>query len=117
MSNDTIDITTTHRAVEHNSERLGDQYPFSVDTLAVGSTEARVFTPDNGRQHASYSTFGAEIREITTFTSSEGLASVTLELDINRDRGVRSVSVTLWGVTLDTLASAVEAAQREAASA
>jgi hypothetical protein len=38
-------------------------------------------------------------------------------MDINRDRGVRSVSVTLWGVTLDTLASAVEAAQREAASA
>jgi len=53
MSNETIDITTTHRAVEHNSERLGDEYPFSVDSLAVGSTEARVFTPDYGRAYAA----------------------------------------------------------------
>lgn len=115
MSNDITDITITHKPIIRMTEHLGDQYPFTCDSLAVGSIEARVFTPENGRQHVSMRTHGTVIHKITPFTASDGSTCVTLDLEIDKPMGARSVEITLWGITLDTLASAVEAAQRAAA--
>ena len=116
MSNDTI----TTRPVNHIvSEQFGPEQGtgtlrFKRDALEIGNTKFQVYSPDDERgQHSDLGTWGTVIENISEYRASDSdHTCVTLHLDTNRGG---TVQVALWGITLDTLASAVEAAQRAAA--
>ena len=116
MSNGTI----TTRPVNHIvSEQFGPEQGtgtlrFKRDALEIGNTKFQVYSPDDEReQHSDLCTWGTVIENISEYRASDGdHTCVTLHLDTNRGRHRPGGPV---GITLDTLASAVEAAQRAAA--
>ncbi len=106
MSNDTIQILP----VVHVTDTLDSgSMPFTRDKLELGPIKMEVYTPEARPQHVSMVTWGkTTIDRIDPFLASTGEVCTTLHLDVDG----RSIDLALWGVTLDALASAVEAAQR-----
>ena len=118
MSNDTITrpLPVNHTVAEQFGPEQGTgTLRFKRDKLEVGTTHFQVFSPDDGRpQHSDMATWGTKIESITEYRASDdGQTCVTLNLETHRGG---TVQVALWGVTLDTLASAVEAGHRSTAA-
>jgi hypothetical protein len=83
---------------------------FTRDKLEADGVKLEVFTPTEDRpQHLHFTAWNTEVRDVNVFLASTGEVCTTLRLTV----GERNVEVSLWGVTLDTLASAIEAAQRD----
>jgi hypothetical protein len=110
----------THRLrFAANTEHRDVCSGFTVHDLVTqdGGVCVHAFNPDEDRRaHLSLGIHDATIERIDSFQASSNLpADRSVTLSVVDDKGV-SVEVTLWGCTLDTLASAVEAAQREDAA-
>lgn len=106
--------TTTTLPVKTVTDQFGpDQGTgamcFQRDQMSLGATKLDIFTPEGDRaQHLSFVTHEAAVDDVSTFVASDGTVCTTLNLTAQG----RTLSVSLWGVTLDALATAVEAAQR-----
>lgn len=102
MSND-------NQPVEYSTDTYDT---FACETLTFGHSQFQVFSPNDERpKHASLRVWGNEVTlaKVDAFTASTGEQCLTLRLRV--DGG--TVDLNVWGVTLDTLATAVEAAQRD----
>lgn len=112
MSNDT---TVPTLPIEHVTDRFEDSttVPFTRDKIEMGSTfKAEVYTPDERQQHVQVTTWGDSSTTkvaVDQWVAGTGETCTTLHLTV----GGRTVDLSLWGVTLDALAVAVEAAQRD----
>jgi hypothetical protein len=109
-TNNTTPILTVKRVTEQFGPDQGTGVMrFQLDEMSLGATKFDIFTPEDGRaQHLSFDTHGAVLDDVTAYGARDGNVCTTLNLTV---RG-RTLSVSLWGVTLDALATAVEAAQR-----
>jgi hypothetical protein len=100
--------------VEHVTDHFDDgALSFTRDKVEMGTTfKAEVYTPDSGRQqHVQVTTWGhtsATKVAVDPFVGSDGAVCTTVRLTVDG----RTVDLSMWGVTLDALAVAVEAAQR-----
>lgn len=112
MSNDDTIATTVYST--ETFDRSVDPtitLPFTRDKLEAGGVKLEVFTPVNRQQHLHLTAWDAKLDAVDPYVDSTGKACTTLRLVVDG----RTVDLALWGVTLDALAVAVEAAQREAA--
>ncbi len=109
MSNDDTIATTVYST--ETFDRSVDPtitLPFTRDKLEAGGVKLEVFTPVNRQQHLHLTAWDAKLDAVDPYVSGTGEVCTTLRLVVDG----RTVDLALWGVTLDALAVAVEAAQR-----
>lgn len=107
MSNDTITTLPVQHVTDHFSEGSLD---FKRDKMSLGHTDFDVYTPADGRdQHMHFGTWKASLVGVTNIVTSGGETCTTINLVVDG----RSIEIALWGVSIDTLAVAVEAAQHD----
>ena len=106
--------TTTNRRFAASTETFSDCDGFDMLSIGTRLSEVTVtaYNPHQDRpSHLSVRTHDVTDVRVDTFTTDRGEPSVTIRT--RNEHGV-DVEFTVWGVTLDTLASAVEAASRAA---
>lgn len=86
--------------------------PFTRERLAIAGTKLEVYLPDERTPHSQVTLWDAKLGAVDGYVDNlDGNVCTTLKFKVNG----QTVDISLWGVTLDSLAVAVDAAQREAA--